>query len=72
MNTVIADNIKNIIAEKGLKQGFVAEKAGLSPTDLSNLLNGRKIIRDDNILSLSMALGVTPNELFGMADHAKY
>ena len=66
MNTVIADNIKNIIAEKGLKQGFVAEKAGLSPTDLSNMLNGRKIIRDDNII-ISW-LSATPNELFGMGN----
>lgn len=66
MNNGVANNIKRIIESKGLKQGFVAKKAGLSSKDLSNIINGRKIIRDKTILALSLALNVTPNELFGI------
>lgn len=62
--SVIADNTKRIISEKGMKHKAIAAKIGMSEKQFSNLLNGRKIIRDTDIEALSVALNVTPNELF--------
>lgn len=65
---MVAENTKRIIEERGLKQKSVAEKAGYSPRVFNDLLNGRKIIRELDIVRISSALGVPPNELFGMTD----
>ena len=35
----IVNNIKKIIEVKGMKQGVVAERAGFTPQDFSNMLN---------------------------------
>lgn len=59
----ICTNIKTIIASKGLKQKYVATAMGISPSKLSDIINGRKVIDPPLILSLCNALDVTPNEL---------
>ena len=63
---MVAENIKNIINNAGIKQKSIAEKAGYSIQQFSNLLNGRKIITDVDVFRIAMALGVTPNELYGI------
>lgn len=63
---MVAENTRRIIEERGLKQKSVAEKAGYSPKVFNDLLNGRKIIRELDIVKISSALGVPPNELFSM------
>ncbi len=63
-----ATNIRAIIAQKGLKQCAVAEKAGFSIKAFNNMLNGRRLIADYDILSIIKALDVTPNDLFGKLD----
>lgn len=63
-NTVII-NIKKIIGEKGMKQGIVAERAGFTPQDFSNMLNERrKLIRVEHLPAIAGALDVSVNELF--------
>lgn len=57
-------NIKKIIEEKGLKQCAIASKAGFSEQEFSNMLNGRKIIKAEDVVAIAGALEVTPNELF--------
>lgn len=64
MNIVI-DNIKSIIKSNGLKQKYVAEKAGLTPQDFSDILNGRKRFEINYVVNICNTLGITPNELFG-------
>lgn len=69
MNTATYDdivkNIKSLIANKGLKQVFVAKKTGLTPQELSYILNDkRKLLRVEHIKPIADALGVTPNDLF--------
>lgn len=64
MKSVIAENIRDIIAHKGLKQIAVAQKANINPKAFNNMLNGRKLITDCHIPPIAKALGVTPNELF--------
>lgn len=65
MNTVIK-NIEAIIECKGLKKKSVADKAGYTKQQFSNLLNGRKTFKSDDIIRVAKALEVTPNDLFGI------
>ncbi len=64
---VIVENTKRFIEKKGLKQKAVAERAGYSPKKFSDMLNNRSIIRSSDILKISKALDVTPNDLFGLS-----
>lgn len=63
--SVVAENTRRIIEEKGLKHRAVAAKAGFSVKQFSALLNDRRIIRDGDIAAIANALDVTPNDLFG-------
>jgi len=65
--SIVADNAKRIIADKGLKKVAAAYKAGLSEKQFSALLNHRKIAKDTDIIAIANALEVTPNELFGIS-----
>lgn len=67
MNT-LATNIELIIEDKGLKKKSVAVKAGYSQQQFSNLINGRKTIKPEDIIKIAMALEVTPNDLFGFSN----
>ncbi len=60
----VRKSIKRIINEKGYKQKFIAKKAGYSENTMSNIINNRKKINEDDILKIAAALEVTPNELF--------
>ena len=60
----IAVGIKLLIEEKGFVQKSVAERAGLSPQQLSDMLNDRKIIKAVDLIPLSKALGVTVNDIY--------
>lgn len=64
MKSAIAQNVKNIIKEKGFKNLYVAEKAGYSKNQFSSMLNGRKLITDVDVMKIAEALGVSVNELF--------
>ena len=61
----LIDNIKRIISEKGMKQGVVAERAGFSQSEFSNILYGRrKLLRAEHILPIAEALKVDVNALY--------
>ncbi len=63
----IISNIKRIIDEKGMKQGFVAEKAGFTKQEFSNILNERrKLLRVEHLWDIAMALDVSVNDLYGV------
>ena len=66
--SMIEENIRRIIESKVLKHRAVAIRAGLKPQQFSDMLNGRRNIYDKDILHISMALEVTPNDLFGFKD----
>ena len=60
----IIQNIKNVIAKKGMKQGTVAARAGFFKQDFSNILNDhRKLLRVEYLAPIAFALGVDVNEL---------
>lgn len=64
MNSIVAPNVKRIIRDRCLKQSAVAEKAGYSAQQFCAMMNGRRIIKDIDILRIATALSVDANELF--------
>ena len=68
LNSIVAPNVKEIIKDKCLKQSAVAKKAGYSEQQFCSMMNGRKIIKDIDILRISTALSVDVNELFKKGD----
>lgn len=63
-------NVKKIILEKGMKKCIVAEKMGITPQQFSDMLNGRRVIKYNDVLSLCESMDVTPNELYGYDSQA--
>ena len=61
---LVATNIERIIAEKGYKKNAVAKRAGISGQKLSDMLNGRAIIRAEIVPNICKALNVDPNDLY--------
>lgn len=66
MDSATAGNIKRIIREKGYLQRSVAERAGYNPKTFNNILNGRKVITDNDVKNIAISLDVEPNSLFGI------
>lgn len=65
-NEPVAKNISRIIKESGLKQKYIAQKAGFTAQELNDMLNGRRLMRAVDIASIIDALDVDANALFGM------
>lgn len=61
----VLKNIKEIIAGKGLKQNYIAEKMSISNKSLCDILHQRKKLNTDLIISFCKVLGVTPNDIYG-------
>lgn len=65
-NTPVAENIVRAIEEKGLKQVYVANKAGYTKQMLSDMITGRRLIKANDIIRIAPVLGVDANYLFGI------
>ena len=63
--SIIAENVKKIIEDKGVKHCVIAKRAGYSRQKFSAMLNGRKIIEGSDVIRLANALDVTPNDICG-------
>lgn len=64
MRSIVAENTRRILAERGLCQRKAAELAGYGAEAFDDLLAGREPMTDRDIIALSDAFGVEPNELF--------
>ena len=64
MKSLVSINIRRVIQERGYRQCFIARTAGYTPKQFSDMLNDRKIIKADDIVAISKALGVPIAELF--------
>lgn len=62
--SIVQKNLIRIIDEKELKKKGVAKRAGMSAQMLSDIINGRKVIRADMIPSLASAVDVPITEMF--------
>ena len=66
----IAAGIKFLITERGMIQRVVAERAGYTSQQFSDMLNDRKTIKAIDIVPISKALGVSVQEVYDAgADH---
>lgn len=65
-NSPVAENILRLINEAGIKQLVVAERAGFSAQTFNDMLNGRKLIKINDVKRIAEALRVTPNDLYGI------
>lgn len=63
-NSVIPGNIKRIIANKGLKNSYVAKRIGVSSAAFSSMLNGRKLILIRDVINIAAVLEIPPDYLF--------
>ena len=63
-NATVPQNIVRIIRKKGLKQKFVAERAGYSEQQFSDMLNGRKLIKPCDLYAIAGAMEANVGELF--------
>lgn len=60
----IAIGIKLLIIQRGMIQRVVAERAGYTSQQFSDMLNDRKTIKAVDIVPISKALGVTIQEVY--------
>lgn len=67
-NQPVAENITKIISDAGLKQWVIAERAGFDAQTFSDMLNGRRLIKMCDVMKIANALGVTPNDLYGIVE----
>ena len=71
-NANVPANIVRLMEKRGLKQGAVADWAGYSKQQFSDMLNGRRIIKACDVLAIANALDVEIGELFARtSDDAK-
>lgn len=63
-NEPLATGISVIIASKGLKKVHVAKEAGFSPQELSDMLNGRRLIKACDIPAIAKALHVNTDAIY--------
>ena len=68
--SIVAENIERIINEKGYKKSFVARRAGITTQKLSDMLNGRAIIRAEMVPAFCYVLDVEPNALYQPIERA--
>ena len=63
-NSVVADNLRDYIDENGLKQTAIASRAGYTVQQFNDMLNGRRIMKANDIERIIEATGVDANMLF--------
>ncbi len=65
--SAISENVKKLMREHCLRQGGIAKRAGYDGKTFSNMMNGRKIITDVDVMRIANALSVEPNDLYGIS-----
>ena len=63
-NAPLSRGIQILIAEKGFKNLHIAKKAGFTSQELSDMLNGRRLIKACDILKLAHALEVNADDIY--------
>lgn len=56
--------LRELIEERGLKYGFVADKIGVAPATLTKLLNGERTLTASAMLAFEELLGVEAKSFF--------
>lgn len=67
-NRPVAGNLEAILCRKGIKKVFLARQAGMTPQELSDIINGRRLVKACEIPVLARSLGVGVGDLFAQED----
>ena len=59
----VYEKVRAYIEQHGLKQKFVAERAGISNTTFNAIMNGKRTMYAEDLKAVCLALNVSP-ELF--------
>ena len=63
VNRLVAERLREMIDERGLKQKFIADEIGVSETAFSAMLNGRQKIDVDTFFAIAGVLRMSPDEI---------
>ena len=58
------NRIKEVLAEKGIKQKFLCEKLGINESVLSLIINGKRKPSQDRLRALARILNVSIKDLY--------
>lgn len=59
VNQMVAKNIKQYLQDQGIMQTWLADKVDLSPSRLSQILNGKAPLGADMLFRICSVLGVS-------------
>jgi hypothetical protein len=65
-NNPLTKGLRIIIAEKGFKNLYVAESAGFTSQEFSDMLNGRRLIKACDIPKFAKALNVKLDDIYAI------
>ena len=68
LELAIAATIRDVIADRGLVAGQVAIDAGMSDSQLSRALSGKKPLKLGELIGLCRALSLSPSTVIAIAE----
>lgn len=71
MRTDVRTVLKNVFKRKAVVQAEIARRAGLTPDQLSAVINKRRRLEADELFRICDALDMSPDELFATDDDQK-
>lgn len=60
--------VRSYLEENGIRQNFVAARAGFRTNTFNAMMNGHRKMYADDLVAIATALGVTPNEFVRRAN----
>ena len=66
MSKNVGENIVKYRKINGISQGYLARRVGISSQGLLKIEKGIVSPRSETLIKIIEALGITPNQLFGM------
>lgn len=64
----VKNRLKEILDERGLKQNWLAERAGVTKQTMSNLINNRFSVSLESAMRIAKALDLTIEDIFHIED----
>lgn len=62
----VCDRLRKYIDDNGLKQKVIAQKAGFTENQMSQILNGKRNISADELEIICNAMGTAPNAIYNI------
>ena len=67
-NHPVIENIIKVMKAEGISIEELSSSSGIMEEDLNKVLHNKRVIRPHEIAALSIALNVSPNELFSFPE----